>query len=86
LDVTVQAEILNILDDLVTNLGISLILISHDLGVIARIADRTLVMYRGDEMEQGTTEDILRRPAHTYTRKLLDAMPGRVRASLEENA
>lgn len=85
LDVTVQAEILDILDDLVSDLGISLILISHDLGVIARIADRTLVMYRGDEMEQGPTEDILRRPGHAYTRKLLDAMPGRVRASMKEN-
>ena len=84
LDVTVQAEILDILDDLVTDLGISLILISHDLGVIARIADRTLVMYRGDEMEQGPTEQILRRPGHAYTRKLLDAMPARVRASLKE--
>ncbi|MEM5476292.1 ABC transporter ATP-binding protein [Pacificibacter sp. AS14] len=83
LDVTVQAEILNILDDLITELGISLVLISHDLGVIARITDRTLVMYRGAEMEQGPTEDILRRPGHAYTRKLLAAMPSRVRASLE---
>ncbi len=84
LDVTVQAEILDILDDLVTDLGISLILISHDLGVIARIADRTLVMYRGDEMEQGETERVLRQPNHAYTRKLLNAMPARVRASLKE--
>lgn len=83
LDVTVQAEVLDILDDLVRELGISLILISHDLGVIARIADRTLVMYRGDEMEQGETEQVLRRPAHAYTRKLISAMPGRTRASLE---
>ena len=82
LDVTVQAEVLDILDDLVTDLGISLILISHDLGVIARIADRTLVMYRGDMMEQGPTERVLRQPGHDYTRKLLDAMPRRVRASL----
>ena len=86
LDVTVQAEILNILDDLVTDLGISLILVSHDLGVIARIADRTLVMCQGEDMEQGATEDILRRPAHAYTRQLLDAMPRRARASLEEGA
>ncbi|QCO54422.1 ABC transporter ATP-binding protein [Pseudorhodobacter turbinis] len=84
LDVTVQAEVLDILDDLVTDLGISLILISHDLGVIARIADRTLVMFRGDEMEEGPTERVLRNPSHEYTRKLLDAMPARVRASLKE--
>ncbi|WP_417810932.1 ATP-binding cassette domain-containing protein [Thalassospira alkalitolerans] len=84
LDVTVQAEILDILDDLVTDLGISLILISHDLGVIARIADRTLVMYRGDEMEQGDTERVLRSPTHDYTRKLLNAMPSRARKGLDQ--
>lgn len=83
LDVTVQAEILSILDDLVTDLGIALIFISHDLGVIARIADRTLVMYRGNEMEQGPTEQVLRHPTHDYTRELISAMPRRVRASLE---
>ncbi|RQW64498.1 ABC transporter ATP-binding protein [Vibrio viridaestus] len=82
LDVTVQAEILDILDSLVTRLGISLILISHDLGVIARIADRTLVMYRGDEMEQGETEQVLRNPKHQYTHKLLSALPRRTRNGL----
>ncbi|WP_417806121.1 ATP-binding cassette domain-containing protein [Thalassospira lucentensis] len=84
LDVTVQAEILDILDDLVTDLEISLILISHDLGVIARISDRTLVMYKGDEMEHGDTERVLRSPQHDYTRKLLDAMPSRARKSLDQ--
>ncbi len=83
LDVTVQAEILDILDDLVSELGIALILISHDLGVIARIADRTLVMYRGDEMEQGDTERVLRHPGHDYTRKLLSALPRRARAGFQ---
>lgn len=83
LDVTVQAEILDILDDLVSELGIALILISHDLGVIARIADRTLVMYRGNEMEQGETERVLRQPGHDYTRKLLSALPRRARAGLD---
>ncbi|WP_432458815.1 MULTISPECIES: ATP-binding cassette domain-containing protein [unclassified Agarivorans] len=83
LDVTVQAEILDILDDLVSELGIALILISHDLGVIARIADRTLVMYRGNEMEQGETERVLREPSHEYTVKLLSALPQRVRMGLE---
>jgi peptide/nickel transport system ATP-binding protein len=83
LDVTVQAEILDILDDLVTELGIALILISHDLGVIARIADRTLVMYHGNEMEQGETERVLRQPSHDYTRKLLSALPRRARAGLD---
>jgi len=79
LDVTVQADILDILDDLVSELGIALILISHDLGVIARIADRTLVMYRGNEMEQGETKRVLRQPSHEYTHKLLAALPRRAR-------
>ena len=86
LDVTVQAEILDILDELVTELGISLILISHDLGVISRIADRTLVMYHGNEMERGETEDILRRPTHEYTKKLLEALPRRSRLDFENSS
>jgi len=81
LDVTVQAEILDILDQLVRDLGIALIFISHDLGVIARIADRTLVMYHGNEMEQGETEQVLRHPRHEYTKKLLLAQPRRTRAA-----
>lgn len=84
LDVTVQAEILDILDDLVSDMGIALILISHDLSVIARIADRTLVMYHGEEMEQGDSEQVLRSPGHDYTRKLLAAMPRRARKSLDQ--
>jgi len=83
LDVTVQADILDILDDLVTELGIALILISHDLGVIARIADKTLVMYHGNEMERGETADILRRPTHDYTKKLLAALPRRTRLDFD---
>ena len=86
LDVTVQAEILDILDELVTELGIALILISHDLGVISRIADRTLVMYHGNEMERGETEDILRRPTHEYTKKLLAALPRRSRLDFENSS
>jgi peptide/nickel transport system ATP-binding protein len=86
LDVTVQKDILDILDELVTELGMALVLVSHDLGVIARIADRTLVMFRGREMEQGPTEQVLRRPTSAYTRDLLAAMPRRARASLDSGA
>lgn len=75
LDVTVQAEVLDILDELVEKLGIALIIISHDLGVIARIADRTLVMFRGDEIEQDHTQNVLRNPSNEYTRKLIEAQP-----------
>ncbi|SLN43534.1 Oligopeptide transport ATP-binding protein OppD [Aquimixticola soesokkakensis] len=86
LDVTVQAEVLDILERLVSDLGISMVLISHDLGVIARACDRTLVMYRGDQIELGATEQVLRAPAQDYTRSLISAMPRRVRASLEGTA
>ena len=82
LDVTVQKEILDILDDLVTDFGMGLIFISHDIGVIARIADRTLVMYGGRQMEQGVTEQVLRTPTAAYTRQLLAALPRRARGSL----
>ena len=82
LDVTVQKEILDILDDLVTEMGMSLIFISHDIGVIGRIADRTLVMFGGKQMEQGSTAQVLRAPSAAYTRSLLAAMPRRARGSL----
>ena len=77
LDVTVQAEILDLLDDLVRETGMALMIISHDLGVISDMADRTLVMYAGMRVEEGETADILRNPAHPYTRGLLSAMPRR---------
>jgi peptide/nickel transport system ATP-binding protein len=81
LDVTVQAEILDLLDELVDELGMSLIIISHDLGVIARMADRTLVMYAGTRVEEGPTEVVLNQPLHPYTSALLAAMPRRLAAA-----
>jgi peptide/nickel transport system ATP-binding protein len=83
LDVTVQKEILDIFDELVTDLKMALIFISHDIGVIGRIADRTLVMLGGKQMEQGPTEQVLRRPEADYTRMLLAAMPRRARGHLD---
>ncbi|WP_319518952.1 ABC transporter ATP-binding protein [uncultured Martelella sp.] len=83
LDVTVQAEILDILDTLVRELDIGLMLISHDIGVIAQMADRVLVMHDGLAMETGATEDVIRRPAHAYTKRLLSSLPRRARAGLE---
>ncbi|MGY2046809.1 ABC transporter ATP-binding protein [Methylobacterium sp. JK268] len=82
LDVTVQKEILDILDDLVGELGLSLILISHDLGVVAAITDRVLVMCRGRAVEEGPTAAVLRHPREPYTRDLLAALPRRARAGL----
>ena len=75
LDVTVQAEILEIMRDLKTELKTSIVLVSHDMGVIASMADRVLVMREGDIVEAGTTDDIFYRPEHDYTKMLLDAMP-----------
>jgi peptide/nickel transport system ATP-binding protein len=75
LDVTVQAEVLDLLGELIAELRMSLLIISHDLGVIASISERTLVMNAGKCVEQGETEQVLRRPTHPYTQKLIAALP-----------
>jgi oligopeptide/dipeptide ABC transporter ATP-binding protein len=75
LDVTVQAQILELMKDLKRRFGTSIILITHDLGVIAGTADRVLVMHGGEIKEQGNVEDIFYRPQHEYTRALLAAVP-----------
>jgi phosphonate C-P lyase system protein PhnK len=79
LDVTVQAQVLDLLRSLKDELGISLLLITHDLGVIAETADRVAVMYAGRIVEQGDTRDVLRSPQHPYTQRLLGSIPGRER-------
>jgi oligopeptide/dipeptide ABC transporter ATP-binding protein len=76
LDVTVQAQILELLRDLKREFGVSLLLITHDLGVIAETADRVAIMYAGRIVEQGPVRDIFRAPAHPYTRGLLASIPG----------
>jgi len=75
LDVTIQAEVLELLSELIAELSMSLLLISHDLGVIASMSERTLVMNAGTCVEEGKTEQILRRPAHPYTQALIAALP-----------
>jgi peptide/nickel transport system ATP-binding protein len=79
LDVTVQAEVLDLLGELIAELRMSLLLISHDLGVIASISERTLVMNAGRCVEEGETEQVLRRPVDAYTQKLIAAMPHHAR-------
>jgi len=79
LDVTIQAEILDLLREMKAALGLALLLITHDLGVVAETADRVAVMYAGRIVETGPVRDIFRRPAHPYTRGLLASMPGRAR-------
>ena len=75
LDVTVQAEILGLMQELKRRRGMSLFFITHDFGVVAQIADRVAVMREGRIVESGSLEEILERPAHPYTRQLLAAVP-----------
>ncbi|ANT63717.1 peptide ABC transporter substrate-binding protein (plasmid) [Salipiger sp. CCB-MM3] len=75
LDVTVQAQVLAVLRRLQTRYGVGLILITHDLGVVAAIADRVNVMYAGEVVETGTVREVLLSPSHPYTRALLSCVP-----------
>ncbi|MDE9451227.1 ATP-binding cassette domain-containing protein [Aliiroseovarius sp. Z3] len=75
LDVTVQAQIMKLLEDLQSEFGMSIILITHDLGVVAGSCKETLVMYGGQQMEYGTTEGLFELPTHPYTMGLLKAVP-----------
>lgn len=78
LDTTVQAQILDLLA-VIKQGGSGLLIISHDLAVVARLADEVLVLRHGEVVEQGATEDVLARPRHPYTKSLLEAVPGRRR-------
>jgi oligopeptide/dipeptide ABC transporter ATP-binding protein len=76
LDVTIQAQILDLLRDLRRDLGLSILLVTHDLGVVAETADRALVMYAGEIVEASPVRELFDRPAHPYTRGLLASRPG----------
>lgn len=75
LDVTVQAQILRLLKALQDQRGMAMLFISHDLGVVSEIADRVLVMYQGEVVESGSAADVLQRPSHAYTKRLLASQP-----------
>ena len=75
LDVTIQAQILDLLRDLRQKLGMSVLLITHNFGIVANFADRVLVMLDGKLVEQGPVKEILRAPQHPYTKALLDCIP-----------
>jgi peptide/nickel transport system ATP-binding protein len=75
LDVTIQAQILDLMRNLKERVGTAILLITHDLGVIAEVADRVCVMYAGNIVEVGPVRDIYRNPLHPYTRGLLDSIP-----------
>jgi len=75
LDVTIQAQILALLADLQNRLGMGIVLITHDLGVVAEACDRVVVMYAGRKVEEAATVDLFDRPLHPYTRALMASMP-----------
>jgi oligopeptide transport system ATP-binding protein len=75
LDVTIQAQILELMQDLQKKMGMAIIMVTHDLGVIADMCDEIIVMYGGRVCERGTAEDIFYRPAHEYTKGLLRSVP-----------
>lgn len=75
LDVTIQAQILNLMKNLQARLGTSTILITHDLGVVAEVCDKVIVMYAGKVVETGTVDEIFYNPQHPYTKGLLESVP-----------
>jgi len=75
LDVTIQAQILDLMRELKTRTGAAIVLITHDLGVVAEMAQRVVVMYAGRKVEEAPVADLFARPRHPYTRGLLDSMP-----------
>jgi peptide/nickel transport system ATP-binding protein len=79
LDVTIQKQILRLLREIQAEFDMSILFITHDLGVVAEIADRVVVMYAGKVMEEADVYDLFEQPAHPYTRALLDCLPGRGR-------
>src|SRR3546814_11689126 len=84
LDVTVQAQILDLLRQIQADTGMAVIIISHDLGVIADFAERVLVMYAGRVVEQAETNGLFERPLHPYTEGLMRSIPQIGRASCRE--
>src|SRR3954453_10655739 len=75
LDVTIQAQVLDLIDDLRRELGTAVVLITHDLGVVAEVAQRMIVMYAGRKVEEGTTQDLFAEPRHPYLQGLLASIP-----------
>lgn len=75
LDVTIQKQVLSLLNDLKKDMNAGILFITHDLGVVAEIADRVVVLYAGRKVEEGTTEQIFKNPKHPYTIGLMDAVP-----------
>jgi peptide/nickel transport system ATP-binding protein len=79
LDVTIQAQILNLMDNLRSQMNTSILLITHDLGVIAEMCDRVMVMYAGKVVENGSVREVINNPLHPYTSALMKAIPENTR-------
>jgi oligopeptide/dipeptide ABC transporter ATP-binding protein len=75
LDVTIQAQILDLINDLKEELGMGVIMVTHDMGVVAEVADKVMVMYAGEKIEEGDVESIFNNPQHPYTKGLLNSVP-----------
>ena len=86
LDVTIQAQILDLMRELKDRTGAAIMLITHDLGVVAEMAQRVIVMYAGRKVEEASVLDLFARPRHPYTRGLLDSIPKLGAASQERRA
>ncbi|MCW2751869.1 MAG: transporter ATP-binding protein [Aeromicrobium sp.] len=86
LDVTVQAQVIELLRERVASADMTLLLISHDIGVISELCTRVMVMYDGRIVEQGAAADVLTRPTHAYTRSLIDAARGKVTTYIPNSA
>jgi peptide/nickel transport system ATP-binding protein len=76
LDVSVQAQILNLFGGLRSELGIASLFITHDLAVVRQVADRVYVLFKGEVVESGTTDEVLSQPKHPYTMRLMESVPG----------
>lgn len=85
LDVTIQAQVLKLLEELKNELEIGIILITHDMGVVAEVADRVCVLYAGNKCEEGTVEEIFKDPKHPYTKGLLASVPDIDSETFENN-
>ena len=84
LDATLEVQIIELLKDLQDEIGCAILFVSHHLGVIAELCDRVVVMYAGEAVEEGPVEAVFARPAHPYTRKLIECDPGRLHAPVAQ--
>ncbi|MCG9689893.1 ABC transporter ATP-binding protein [Vibrio tubiashii] len=86
LDVTVQAEVLNLIKEIQAKMGMSILFITHDLGVVKHLADRVIVMCKGDVVEKGQCDELFAHPKHEYTQMLINSIPSGSKDPIEEDA